>query len=57
MAIVMTKSLKKHYGSEPNMKDEALIAVLCAVCLIVPALVFRATAKESVTERLHHADS
>lgn len=57
MAIVMTKSLKKHYGSEPNMKDEALIAVLCAVCLIVPALVFRATAKESVTERLHRADS
>ena len=35
----------------------ALIAVLFAVCLIVPALVFRATAKESVTERLHRADS
>lgn len=34
----------------------ALIAVLFAVCLIVPALVFRATAKESVTERLHRAD-
>lgn len=35
----------------------ALIAVLFAVCLIFPALVFRATAKESVTERLHRADS
>ena len=34
----------------------ALIAVLFVVCLIVPALVFRATAKESVTERLHRAD-
>lgn len=34
----------------------ALILILFAVCLIVPALVFRATAKESVTERLHRAD-
>lgn len=33
-----------------------LIAVLFAVCLAVPALVFRATARESVTQRLHRAD-
>lgn len=34
----------------------ALTAVLFAVCLAVPALVFRGTAKESVTGRLHSAD-
>ena len=33
-----------------------LIAVLFAVCLTVPAIVFRMTAKESVTQRLHRAD-
>ena len=33
-----------------------LILTLFAVCLIVPAIVFRMTAKESVTERLHRTD-
>lgn len=33
-----------------------LLAVLFAVCLIVPSLVSRATAKQSMTERLHRAD-
>ena len=33
-----------------------LILPLFAVCLIVPAIVFRMTAKESVTERLHRTD-
>lgn len=34
-----------------------LIQLLFIICLLVPRIVFRATSKESVTERLHQIDS
>lgn len=41
----------------PVMMTALLVQLLFIICLIVPRIVFRATSRESVTERLHQIDN